>query len=215
MYFHQTTKLLLQEIRLYNEELLLKSLSQGDEQAFTALFAHYRQQVFSVAMLYLKEEIEAKEVVQDVFLKIWMKRESLAAIESFKDYLFIIVRNHIYVNLRRLAISKVKLEEYGQRLPVDVNDTDHIVQDKQYQEFLQQAIEQLPNARKRVYLARSAGVSYEEIASAMNISVHTVKKQMQLANQFIRVQVAQFMNDQIPALVWLTLCAYASEKGIA
>lgn len=164
-------------------------------------------------MVYLKDEVEAREVVQDIFLKVWLKRVALTKVENFKNYLFILVRNHIYDNFRRIALTRTKIQEYAQGQAVEVSDTDHPVQDKQYQQILHTAISLLPEARKKVYLARTAGTPYEEIAATMNISVHTVKKQMQLASQSIRSHIAHNLEDKLPLAVWLTILSYAVEQG--
>lgn len=198
---------------LHNEDVLLRSVSQGDETAYTLIFKHYSAQVFNAAMIYLKDEIEAREVVQDVFLKVWLKRAALSEVESFKNYLFILVRNHVYDNFRRIALTRTKIQEYAEGQIMAVNDTDHPVQDKQYQNILQKAIGLLPEARKKVYLARIAGTPYEEIAVNMNISVHTVKKQMQLASQFIRSHIAHNLNNKVPLGVLVTILSYAVKQS--
>jgi len=69
---------------LHNEKELLFLTSHGDERAFTTLFEHYADNVFGVAMAYTKSTETAEEVVQDVFLKIWLNRENLGSIIRFE-----------------------------------------------------------------------------------------------------------------------------------
>jgi RNA polymerase sigma factor (sigma-70 family) len=147
--------------------------------------------VFNVAMLYLKDTIPAREVVQEVFLKIWLKREVMPGVEDLTAYLFILTRNHIYDSFKKQANHVKALDHFFLHQPNAVDDTDHRLQDHQYDHLLDKVVSTLPPERKKVYIARKEGLSNEEISVRMNVSIHTVKKQMQLAMQTIRSFVKQ------------------------
>ena len=85
---------------LYNESDLLAEVARGNENAFKVLFDRYWDKIFSVAFVLTKSVVLAEEIVQDVFLKIWLNRLKLPEIENFEGYLFIIGRNHIFNELR-------------------------------------------------------------------------------------------------------------------
>lgn len=142
-------------------------------------------------MLYLKDTTPAREVVQEVFLKIWLKREVMPGVEDLTGYLFILTRNHIYDSFKKQANQVKALDHFFLQQPDAVNDTDHRIQDHQYDHLLDKVVSSLPPERKKVYIARKEGMSNEEISVRMNISVHTVKKQMQLAMQTVRSFVKQ------------------------
>jgi RNA polymerase sigma-70 factor (family 1) len=175
------------------EHELLERIAGGDETAYTLVFNQYSQQVFDVAMLYLKDSIVAKEVVQDVFLKVWLKRKELPAIDNLASYLFILARNLIYDSFKKQAVRHKALDYLLLHQPGTVNDADHRLQDHQYAHLLEQAVSALPAERKKVYIARKQGLSNEEISHQLNISIHTVKKQMQLAMQALR----SFVKNQL------------------
>lgn len=158
------------------------------------MFNTYSQQVFNAAMLYLKDPAAAREVVQEIFMRVWLKREALNAIDDFSDYLFILTRNHIYDSFRKQQVKQKAMAYLGMQEPGYANDTDHVVQDHQYQQILHDAIDSLPPARKKIYLARKQGLSNEEISHQLNISVHTVKKQLQLALRSLRSIIKQQLN---------------------
>ncbi|HWJ28602.1 MAG TPA: sigma factor, partial [Flavisolibacter sp.] len=84
-----------------NENELIQGVLQGDEKAFRQLFDHYWPGIFSVAFSLTKSSVLSEEIVQDVFLKVWLKREQLATVNNFPGYLFTIAKNHIYNELRR------------------------------------------------------------------------------------------------------------------
>ncbi len=178
-----------------SEKTLLVHVAAGDASAYTQLYQGYAPEVFNAAMVYLKDESEANEVVQEVFMKIWQKREQLPSIDSFKNYLFILARNRIYDGFKRKAIEQTALTSLFRSAPDPaVNDADHRVQDRQYEQILQSAIDGLTPARKKIYLARSQGKTYEAIAEEYNISAATAKKQMTQARQFIQEFILQYLH---------------------
>ncbi|WP_343674764.1 sigma-70 family RNA polymerase sigma factor [Chitinophaga sp.] len=168
------------------ERELLQQIGEGSQSAYTLVFNQYSKQVFDVAMLYLKDNLAAREVVQEVFLKIWLKREVLPEVKDFSDYLFILTRNHVFDGFKKQAVRIKAYEQlYHQQVEM-VNDTDYRVKEREYAGIVERAIAALPPERKKVYIARKEGFSNEEISNKFNISIHTVKKQMQIAVQTVR-----------------------------
>src|SRR6478735_11143470 len=86
-----------------NEKELLALIAKGDEIAFSKLFFQFKDRIYSIAFKLTKSTIAAEEIVQEVFLKIWLKRASLTEIENFSAYLFIIARNDVYKGLKQIA----------------------------------------------------------------------------------------------------------------
>src|ERR1700748_1337736 len=78
-------------------------LAGGSEHAFTRIFDHYRGKVYSIAWHFLKSPVLAEEIVQDVFMKIWLKRQDLGELQSPENYLFILTRNLILDRLKALS----------------------------------------------------------------------------------------------------------------
>ena len=178
---------------LPEERELLQQIARGDESAYTLVFNHYSKQVFNVAMLYLKDTTTAREVVQEVFLKIWLKRETMPAVEDLTAYLFILTRNHIYDSFKKQANLVKALDHFSLHQPSAIDNADYRLQERQYDHLLDKVVSNLPPERKKVYIARKEGMSNEEISVRMNISIHTVKKQMQLAMQTVR----SFVKEQL------------------
>ncbi|MBO9733168.1 MAG: sigma-70 family RNA polymerase sigma factor [Chitinophaga sp.] len=187
---------------LTDEHALLQKVATGDGEAYTVLFRHYSQQVFDVAMVYLKDNGLAREIVQEVFMKIWLKKADMREVKNFKDYLFILTRNHIYDGFKKQLVRVKVYDLLGKSQPASQNDTDHLLLQREYDAILDKAIAGLPPERKKVYLARKQGWSNEEISLQLNISVHTVKKQMSLAMHAVRAFVkARIHNDMLPFLI--------------
>lgn len=172
---------------LDNENELLAEIARGDKRAFEILFKNYHKYVLAFSKKITRSEDMAKEVVQDVFLKIWLSRERLQTLENFGAYLNTVVRNHCFNRLRQLA-QQAKSTEI---LRLEVTEVcDATVQELNYREvgsILNEAIETLSPQQKMVYqLCHQQGMKYEEAALAMNISPQTVHAYMKDALRKIR-----------------------------
>ncbi|HEY0273927.1 MAG TPA: sigma-70 family RNA polymerase sigma factor [Chitinophaga sp.] len=191
---------------LPEEQQLLKQVATGNAEAYTRLFHHYSPYVYEVAMVYLKDAGLAREIVQEVFLRIWVKQAAMAAIQKFDDYLFILTRNYIYDGFKKRVVRLRAHDLHLQRQPAAGNDTDQLLLRHDYEKLLDAAISHLPPARKKVYVERNQGYSNEEISQRLNISIHTVKKQWSLAAHFVRAFVkAQLQREILPLLVLIGL----------
>ena len=172
---------------LNNEKALLTQIVQGNETAFRIVFDHYRDALYSFALKVVQHEVIAEEIVQDVFVKIWMNRQGLSAIRNFADFLFIITRNHTLNSLRRLAKEKKLTIAATGQLPMEAISAEATILQRDYDRVLQQAIDRLPPQQKLVFtLSRLQGLSREEIAAQLNISAGTVKAHMKQAIRSIR-----------------------------
>lgn len=180
------------EITQPNEKELLMQVAEGNEFAFRRLFAAYHQRL-GVHIFRITQSTElAEEVVQDVFLKIWMSRETLAGVDNFKAYLFVISKNHALNCLRKVVKEQLLLKKLEQSNLVpfitDSYDTD------QYYNLIDEAINQLPPQQQKVYLmSRHNRLKYHEIADQMEISRETVKKYLQIATSSIKDYVNEHM----------------------
>jgi RNA polymerase sigma-70 factor (family 1) len=169
------------------ENELLALTAQGNHEAFTQIYRVYAPRIHGVALTYLEQDIDADELVQDVFIKVWNKRDKLTSVDNFKSWIFIIARNSIFDHFRRKRSDLKKHLIYSKNLQTTVEDTSDRVEDRQYTRILETALNQLPPQRKKIYeLARIKGLSTAEIAQEMGISRHTVKNQLKSANQAVR-----------------------------
>jgi RNA polymerase sigma-70 factor (family 1) len=172
---------------LQNELDILTKIAEGDQFAFTILFNHYQKDVFVHSRRLTPSEDDALEVVQDIFIKIWIGRERLKTIHNFGAYLNRVVRNHVFDVLKQLSQeseSHVKLQsastefDDSTRQLLDYQDAIHI---------LNEALTELAPQQKIAYkLCHQEGMKYEEAAKEMNISTETVRVHMKQALNKIR-----------------------------
>jgi RNA polymerase sigma-70 factor (ECF subfamily) len=172
---------------LYNEKELLALVADEDEAAFTKLFNHYANHIYAVATRFTGSAIMAEETVQEVFMKIWLKKEHLTDIQDFKAYLFIITRNHLYRVLSSNAKKYKKDKAYAAIRSLSQNNAETAVLDKEYGLILQQAIDRLPRQQKKVYcLVKEMGLKREEAARLLHIHPETIKYHLAEAMKSLR-----------------------------
>jgi RNA polymerase sigma-70 factor (ECF subfamily) len=188
------------ETLLHEKELLLQ-VADGSEAAFAELFNHYRKKVYSTGMLITHSEEIAEELVQDVFLKIWLKKEDLPSIENFQAHLFVITRNIAYDILRRLANQRKIYKEIHQATPEFGAITDDGLLEKAHKKVLQDAVDRLSPQQKQVYvLMREEGMKRNEVAEKLGIQPNTVKEHMAKALKSIRAYCVANLDLYIQAL---------------
>lgn len=188
---------------LSNESELILKISNGDKRAFTILFEGYYKSL-AAYVFKLTESMElTEEIVQDVFIKVWLKRETLTQISSFSNYLFILSKNKTLNQLRKQARYSTHFQSLEKELETDVRVEEESDLYEDFRLLIDNAIERLPQQQKRIYhLSRFERLKYEEIAQQLNLSAETVKKHMYLATKTIKEYVHNHM-DEIVAYVLL------------
>ncbi|MEL7586513.1 MAG: RNA polymerase sigma-70 factor [Prolixibacteraceae bacterium] len=184
--------------------LLAKSIKEGDLNAFDLLYHTYSQKLYGFAFSILKNHDDAKEIVQDTFLKIWEKREIINPSSSLQAFLFS-VSYHTAIDLIR---KRFKDDQFRTYLQTQFTDCKSATEEEPayYQELiriLNNVIGELPEQRKKIYLlSRDEGLSHKEIAEKLNISVKTVENQITLALKTIRKQL---ISNDLLGLLLLTI----------
>jgi len=194
----------LQGATTINEEQLLLQVAQGDEAAFAQLYQQRHHQLGSYIFSILKSRELTQEIVQDVFLKVWMGRESLAEVRSFKDYLFIMSRNAAISMLKKLATQQQHQKEYGNtEVSVQAGDEEAANLKETGLSLIDQAVNQLPPRQLQCFiLSRRQKLTYSEIAAELGIGKETVKSHMEAAIASISRYVKTEM-DKVLLLLWI------------
>lgn len=172
---------------LHNERELLLAMAKGDEKAFRQLFHHYWRHIYSVAFAFTKSIVLSEEIVQDVFLKVWLKRELLTPVKNFKGYLFTVARNHIYNELRKKSCEQA-FAEHLEECFIEISSLpEQQLLLKETQSLVDEAVAHLPVQQRTVYeLSRKEGLDHSQIADKLGISKLTVKSHMNKALHVIR-----------------------------
>jgi len=176
-----------------NEYNLLKKLKKGDSKAFLELYDRYHLQVYNWALKFVKIPAIAEDIVQDVFLKIWVIRERLNPQLSFPAFIYRICRNRVFSDLKKIAVNeRLTLSVIEQFRSLKESPADLAIWN-QYEVLLESAIRKLPKQRQKVFkLCRQGGKTYEEVAVELCISKNTVKEHMVMAVKNIREYFYQY-----------------------
>ncbi|HWV66662.1 RNA polymerase sigma factor [Chitinophaga sp.] len=170
----------------FNEKELLEMLAEDSEYAFASIFDHYRPRVQGTAVKLLKSTSLAEEVVQDVFLKLWLKRREMNTVSHLSAFILTMTRNLVFDRFKK-KVHEAAYRKHIEQLPAVINDTDHKVRTSLAGKVLQHAIDGLPARQKQVYeMVRIQGLSMEEISENLSISKSTAKGHLTAALQSIR-----------------------------
>ncbi len=165
----------------------MKRIAEGDEKAFASLYAGFYDKIYSVALMYLKAHQMAEDVTQQVFLKLWERRTSLESIQKVDAFLFITARNEIMNIFRRQSVQASYQAFIRELFSQEAATPEDLLIIKQKGRLMESIISKLPVRQQEAFrLSRFRGLSYEQIATEMNISLPTVKEHMSKALQHIR-----------------------------
>ena len=164
------------------EQRYLNRLCEGEHEAFNALFSHYYPRVKSFLAGFIKDGELAADMAQDVFFKIWINRETISKVASFKSYLFRIARNAIYDYYDHTLIEEKYVSKQRQKNDMYAEIVEEEVYANELSLLIDLAIEKMPEQRRRVFtMSRTEGLSNEQIAGELNISKRTVENHITTA----------------------------------
>ncbi|MFY9150497.1 MAG: RNA polymerase sigma-70 factor [Prolixibacteraceae bacterium] len=167
---------------------LLTRLKSGDMLAFDQIYKQYSHNLFSFVFKILKNEDEADDIVQEVFVKIWESREKLGDYKLLNSYIFTIAYNNSIDLIRKRINSSKYLDHLKNSSVIEITPT--TISEIEFNELNIQVgklIANLPERQKHVYLLhREDGLTYTEIAEQLGISKNTVENHMVKALKYLR-----------------------------
>ena len=172
---------------------LLERLRQGDSAAFDEIFRTWYGPLVGTAERMLRDRAVAEELVQDVMLELWRRRETLAADGSAQAYLFQATRNRVLNHLRHLKIEQ-RSEPDVRGESSSTPPADAAVAEEELDVAVQRAVQSLPDRCREVFeLSRVHGLKYAEIAQTLGVSVKAVEAQMGKALRVMRERLAPWL----------------------
>ena len=162
-----------------NDNQIIEQLRAGSKEAFRSLYDAVGPKIHAFSLSYLKNEADAEELLQEVFLKLWEVRETLDKSKNIKSFLFKICINLIYDLIRRKNIEQAYLHYSGINNQLNSDSTWHEVIYNEMLNNLQHLISAMPEQRQRIFrLSKEDGLSNDEIAQQLNLSRRTVENQL-------------------------------------
>ena len=168
------------------ETELLKDIAAGSSEAFRALYSQWEPNLSSFIFQVTRSKVITAEIVQDVFLKIWMTRESLVDVKDFKAYLFVISKNRAINALKKSLADLERMKKYASEVPFNEQPEE---EDNDQLPFMliDEAIDHLSPRQKEIFLLhRHERYSYREIAEQLGIGKESVKTHLSLAIKSIK-----------------------------
>lgn len=179
--------------QLGNEILLIKAFKKGDPKAFERLFDRHHKKLYLFLYRLLNSKEDAEEIVQDTFIKIWEKREEFIEGYPFESFLFKIAKNAFF-NLNRKKVNRKIVESHLEFLTeIASGSTDEYVIFKETKAIINTIIDNLPPKRKEIFILRRIdGLSRQEIADKLGISIITVDSQLLKANKYLKEELKKY-----------------------
>ncbi|WP_372634380.1 RNA polymerase sigma-70 factor [Fodinibius sp.] len=167
------------KLRENNEKGWINRIRQGDERAFERLFKRYFYKLSRFAWRYVKSKAIAEELVQEVFADIWDKKKEWNPTSSLKLYLYQSVKHQALDYLKHEQVRGEYDPQWMEKREYPTINFQDTRRQQQIREAISKEIEALPPRSKMTYkLHRHDGLTYEEIAEVMDVSVKTVESQM-------------------------------------
>jgi RNA polymerase sigma-70 factor (ECF subfamily) len=169
-----------------NDSGIAARIRAGDESAFSKLFETYAETLLDFAFGFVGDENLSEDIIQEVFINVWRNRDRIKPELSLKAYLYKAVRNQALKVLRHDKVER-GATGYLQSLYYSTDNPDEEYHQVELTILLERTIQDLPERCRTVFLmSKFDGLSYQEIAKVLDISVNTVKTQMGRAFTAIR-----------------------------
>jgi RNA polymerase sigma-70 factor (ECF subfamily) len=170
---------------------LLRQLIAGDAEAFREVYNKYNKKVFSFAYYLTKSRDTAEDMVQEVFIKVWEKRDQIDPQRDFSPYIKTITQNHVYDFLKKAKRDKALQEKIYAGMQAIKQEEPDVILERELKRLYAQAIKNLPPQKKIIYnLHRNEGFSYDEIAQQLGLSKNTVRNHLHEANKSVQDYVS-------------------------
>jgi len=170
-----------------NDDVLFRHLKQGSTNSFEMLFTKYYQDLCSFSNLIISNQQLAEEVVADVFVKIWQKKEKIDIKTSVKSYLYKSTKNTTISYIRKKRINEISLDEIFNLQEENSSNPELLIIQDETLEQIKDVLSILPKKSKLVFqMHRFNQLKYKDIAEIMNVSVKSVEKHMSKSMKILR-----------------------------
>jgi RNA polymerase sigma-70 factor, ECF subfamily len=168
------------------DNVLAQRIRNDDSEAFTVLFTRYRKILYYFSLKYLHDPADAEGLVQIIFISLWEHRKSLDEKKSLKAYLYKIAVNNIYNNLKKKALRRKYIIDELKKPERSVNPYPQIFY-SDLDDKIELLVTTLPPQQQKIFnFRRFEGLSYEEIAVKLSLSVRTVENQIYRVTKLLK-----------------------------
>ncbi|HEY1197001.1 RNA polymerase sigma-70 factor [Flavobacterium sp.] len=170
------------------------SLSNQNEAAFEKVFKTYFKGLHAFAYTFVKDDVMAEEIVQNVFFRIWEKKEQLQIDDSLKSYLYRSVHNESLNHIKHLKVKTSFQLQYSGNMESSNQDSSNQMIATELETEIEKAINELPQQCRIIFqMSRFEQLKYQQIADQLNISIKTVENQMGKALKVMRSKLIEYL----------------------
>ena len=169
-------------------------LAQRDEAAFEQMFKTHFKRLHAYAFTILRDEIQAEEMVQQVFFKLWERNENLSLTGSISSYLYRAVHNESLNYIKHQKVRSNHQLNVAYSMKNEVEHPAKKIMASELEKKIHSALNELPEQCRTIFqMSRFDELKYREIADKLGISIKTVESQMSKALRLLRVKLVDFL----------------------
>jgi RNA polymerase sigma-70 factor (family 1) len=174
-----------------DENELLRRLAEGDQMALTTIYQQFWQPLFISAYNIIKDKNACEDIIQEIFLQLWLKREGLQIKQSLKGYLFAATRYQVFRYIKKTPARQDLFDQLEERSAA--SSPDHTLLQKELAQQINKLVCDLPEKCQQIYrLSREEYLSHKEIAERLNVSTKTVENQLTIALRRMRHSLGEW-----------------------
>lgn len=182
---------------MIDEKKQIILLREGNHKAFQWVYNFYWSQVYNFTRLYITSTEESKEIVQEVFIKLWESKHLINENNNIKGFLFIVTRNAIF-NKKRNSLNEEYykmsvLKAYSESNVTDYNEVEAELYASELKDYIDLLIDSLPDKQKKIFmLSRKSNMTNKEIAEEMNLNIKTVEAYITKTLKYLKENIDLF-----------------------
>lgn len=188
-----------------NEQNLFQQVAQGDAVAFRSIYDSYFNRLSAYIFKFCKSETATEDIIQDIFIRLWVNRTNLAGVEIPEAYIFSMARNRAIDYLRTLAKHTNLIDILTQQPEAHTDEIEEKLAVHELNTLIEEALKPLSEQKKKVFrLNKIEGLSHDEIAEQMQLSKSTIKNHLSETLQHIRQHLLQRPGSEASLLLlWI------------
>jgi len=189
----------------FNDKELFIQIANGDERAFTELFHTYTPKLLPFLIKLTRNEHLAQEMIQETFLRLWMNRAELIKVNQPAAWIYRIASN-VSITWLRTQGNRLKLLQ-KMEFPTTADSINEQIDSKELELIISRTVCLLPERRQQMYrLSREQGLTHQQIAEQLNLSLSTVKNQIGISLKFIHELICKETGLSLITILLLFNC---------
>lgn len=184
----------------FDEAMLIRMLKAGSHEAFGKLYHKYFHHLFIYCLQFTKSHHAAEDIVQEVFEKLWLNRQSINHASSVKGLLFVMARNHLTSAFRKI-INSPYFEDYLNHVNTVGKEDVIAMEFEEFERKIEDAVNEMPPSRQKIFkLSRYELLTNKQIAENLNINEQSVKNSLSQSLKFLKSRIKGSMSIFLPFL---------------